>query len=167
MKKTILFIFTCIVAISIFNSCTKDGDLSYLKKGDYQTTGTNLNTIQVDSFTVTAAQWMLSTPVWIAHDTLAATMDLSGGVFLFSKDGNDWSAIPHVDYGVQTTFGFEAISKSIEIHSYSAIDTATVIANPGTVTFKVVTMPLRMCRTNPSTDFKNYKSIKATFNLKD
>ena len=170
MKKIILLVFTFTGTLFVFIGCSKDGDLSYLQKGNYESPGSNLNTVQLDSFNITTSQWtklVSDTIVWVAHDTLSTAENMDGGVFLFVKEGSDWSAIPHVESGIQTNFGFNSTSRSIELHVYSADDTVHTIANPGNMFIKVVTIPARMCRSNPSTNFQNYKSIKATFDLKN
>jgi hypothetical protein len=130
MKKNILLLFTIIAAILTFNEC---------KKGDMGPAG-NAN-VKSYTFDIKITDWTSdpTTNEWSADYTLP-TADLSGGVFLYAQDSVSWSALPHVDYGVAFSFGYDPTKKTIEIVAADAM-AASLVPNPGPMTFKVVTIP--------------------------
>jgi hypothetical protein len=131
MKKRILLAFTTIVVIFTLIEC---------QKGDIGPSG-NAN-VKSYTYSVTSSQWT-SDPAakeWSTDYTLPALADVSGGVFLYSQDSISWSALPHVDYGVAFSFKFDPTKKTIEVVASDA-KAATLVPNPGPMTFKVVTIP--------------------------
>lgn len=132
MKKTILLAFAVIAATLIFNEC---------KKGDTGPAG-NAN-VQNYIFKVTSAQWAADSTnkEWSAELALPTTAKVNGGVFLYAQDGSNWSALPHVDYGVAYSFGYDPSKKTIEVVAADAM-AAYMIAKPDSMTFKVVTIPI-------------------------
>jgi len=160
MKKSILA-FAIIALILTFNAC---------KKGDTGAMGPagadgNAN-VKSYTFSLLSTDWVADSAnlQWSADHTLPSTIDLSGAVLLYVQDGSNWAALPHVDYGVTFEFGFDPATKIIEIQAADATAT-TMTANPGPLTFKVVTIPSAAKRANPNINWKNYTEVKNTFNL--
>jgi hypothetical protein len=145
----------------IFNGCKK-GDT-----GPAGPTGPSGNTnVKAYNFSFTSTYWVADSAnlQWGATYTLPSSADLSGAVLLYVKDDNNWAALPHVDYGITFEFGFDPAAKTIEIQAADAT-VLIMIANLGSMSFKVVTVPLATKRVNPNLNWENYKAVKSTFNL--
>ncbi len=149
------------------NGCKKDDDDSGLQSaGNYVTKGTNVNTVQNYTFNIDSIQWEKDTAnkQWSAVYTLPASANVSGAVVLYVQDDSNWAALPHVDYGITTEFGFNPVTKVVEVQAADA-KAAILIPNPGAMSFKLITIPPALKKANPDLNFTNYKDVEKVFNL--
>src|SRR5258706_1315309 len=161
--KTKFLLSTMIITIA-FASCKK-GDTG--PAGPNGATGATGNAnVQSLTFNIDSTQWVADSAglQWGATYTLPAATNLSGGVFLYVQDDNNWAALPHVDYGITLEFNYDPATKIVEVQSADA-RASVMIPNPPSMTFKVVIIPPAIARQNPNVNMGNYREVKAAFNL--
>ncbi|MBI3502320.1 MAG: hypothetical protein HY063_11050 [Bacteroidetes bacterium] len=162
--KTKIFLSISAIALMFIFSCKK-GDT-----GPAGATGTagaagNAN-VQTYTFSVTSASWAADTvdQEWSSDYTLPSAANVSGAVLCYAQDGSNWSALPHVDYGVAFSFSYDPSTKIIEVVAADA-KAASMVPNPGAMTFRVVTIPTAKVKANPTLNWKSYEEVKTKFNL--
>ena len=159
MKKTIFlgFIITAIAFLLV--GCSKDD------AGPAGPAG-NAN-VKTYTYSVTNADWIPDSVnhKWTADHTFASSVDFSGAVLLYVQDGSNWAALPRVNFGISFEYGFDLSTKIMEVQAADVMS-MTLVANPGSMNFKVVTIPIVSRLANPNLDLKNYKAVKAAFNIK-
>ncbi len=147
-----------------FASCKK-GDTG--PAGPTGATGTTGNAnVWSSTFNIDSTQWVADSAglQWGATYQLPAAASVSGGVFLYVQDDNNWAALPHVDYGITLEFNYDPATKIVEVQSADS-HASVMIPNPPSMTFKVVTIPPAIARQNPNINMGNYREVKAAFNL--
>ena len=164
MKKTIFLTFAAVAVILTSNGCKKDDDT----KLNYVATGTNNNTVQTSTFTITAAQWVADSAglQWGYLYTIPSGSNISGAVLLYLQDGTNWAALPHVDYGWTYEFEYDPTAKIMNVQIADA-KASTLIPNPGDKTFRMVTIPPGARKAHPNVNWKNYEEVKKAFNLSE
>lgn len=160
-----------ITGITSLVSCKKD----YITKKDadskYVQQGTNNNTVQSETFTVNSYQWIDggSSYSWYNDYYSTSNIDMSGGVFVYAYSGSQYIVLPTTVYSPEYDEGigyaYDSDSKMVEIKYYSLSGNST-ISQPGTVKFKIVSIPPSQMTTHPDVDFKDYKQVVKAFNLK-
>jgi hypothetical protein len=158
------FLLSTMIITIAFASCKK-GDTG--PAGATGATGATGNAnVQALTFTIDSTAWVADTTSleWSAEYSLPSATNVSGGVFLYVQDDNNWAALPHVDYGIAVGFAFDPSTKIIEVQEADAAATA-MVPNPASTTFKVIIIPPAIARQNPNVDMGNYREVKAAFNL--
>lgn len=164
--KNLKLTFLTLAFATFLVSCSKDGATG--PAGANGATGATGNAnVEIFTFNVDNSSWIADSAnlQWSTDYTLPSSANVSGGVFLYIKDGGNWAALPHVDYGQTFEFGYDPTTRIVEVQSADAT-AMTMIPNPGPDTFRVVCIPPAGRIANPNLDYKNYNEIQSTFHLK-
>ena len=160
MKKAAFFlIIFLITSVTVFNSC---------RKGDTGPAGAdgNANVISTDPIVLPATSWKLDSNVWLASFSVPAiTADIAskGAVHVYIKYGTQWWALPDINNGNATSYGFIAGGVLL----YNANDDGSIPPNPLALTFRVVVIAASGRSAYSNVDFKDYNAVKKAFNLKE
>lgn len=175
IKLSTTLILGIIVAFtSIATSCKKAEKGDTGPQGSPGVNGTNGNAnVKTMTVTVTAVNWTLSSTGGIQTTVITntnITQDIvdHGAVMVYLIDGTQNSALPLTMY---PTSGY-----SINMQHVSALNTVTIsvqrndlvaAANPGSLTFKVVTLAASARLSNPNLDLNNFEAVKQAFKLEE
>lgn len=161
MKKTALsLLILLITSATIFNSC---------KKGDTGPAGEdgNANVMSTDPIVLPASSWKLDSTVWLASFPVPAiTADIAskGVVQVYIKYGSQWWALPDLNNGNATSYGFTAGNVLL----FNANEDGSVPFAPLALTFRVVIIaPSGGRALNSDVDLKDYEAVKKYYHLKD
>lgn len=146
-----------------FTECKKDDDTHLQTKGNYVTTGTNNNTVQTFSFTVSA--WTLSGSYWYYDYFFPSVTNMNGGVFVYWQSGTTYIGLPITIIDQEFYYKYDT-GGWVEVDVRSASGN-TSIPSPSLYNFKIVVIPPAARVANPNVNYKNYEEVKNAFNLKD
>ncbi|PQJ12819.1 hypothetical protein CJD36_003480 [Flavipsychrobacter stenotrophus] len=156
MKKLMLVLFA---GVSLFAaSCTKTGPV-----GPQGPTG-NANVIGEDAFTVST--WIPNTTTNpTSYSATFSDPNLTADVYNYGSfelykfyNSLGWTNLPDLDGKTTTVFNFR--QGYFDIYVYNTDN--SVVAYPGTVTFRAVVIPSSFRQANPNTNWKNYnEAMKA------
>lgn len=141
--------------------CKKE---QYQPKGDYVVKGQNNNNVQSAIYTINT--WNGSNTYWW-RDLDASDLNLTGVVMVYRKNGTSYESLSTANannYNESIGFDYDTYTKVIGIVHASISGAA--IPNPGTETYKVVTIPTSGMATNPNIDLSNYEEVSKAFDLK-
>ncbi|MEO6902679.1 MAG: hypothetical protein ABI315_05945 [Bacteroidia bacterium] len=161
MKKTAFsLLILLITSVTVLNSC---------KKGDPGPAGEdgNANVTSTDPILIPAKSWTLDSNVWLTNFPVPAiTGDIAskGMVQVYIKYGSQWWALPDINNGNATSYGF-TMGK---VFLFNANDDGSVPLAPLALTFRVVAIsPSGGRAMNPDVDLKDYEAVKKYYHLKD
>lgn len=162
MKHLSIAILIGITTVMI-NGCAKDGETGPTGKDGKDG---NANVIGTNSVTVTSSDWSFNSgyykTVFTTSDITQAIVD-KGFIMVYEKLGNDWQSMPYLIDNQSRDFSFGVGSVTVWVHN---IDLSTP-TNPGAQTYRIVIIPASNLSAHPEVDFKNYKQVKTTFDIKD
>ncbi len=155
--KTIKYLTIAFLSIGmlIISGCKKGNDGPQGEDGNANVIGTNI---------ITVNNWSQQGSVWRADLTVGEiTKDVvdRGLVQIFKKYGPEWWALPDINGGTMTYFGYDVGYVSLMI---SNVDGSTP-SFPNTTDFRVVVISPSNLAAHPDVDFSNYEELKSTFNL--
>jgi hypothetical protein len=161
MKKTAFaLLILLITSASVFNAC---------KKGDTGPAGAdgNANVMSTDPIVIPASSWKLDSNVWLASFPVPAiTADIAskGMVQVYVKYGSQWWALPDLNNGNATSYGFTTGNVLL----FNANDDGSTPLAPLQLTFRVIIIaPSGGRAMYTDIDFKDYEAVKKAFHLKD
>jgi hypothetical protein len=167
--KNFKFTFLIVALATLLFSCAKDGATGPAgTNGATGATGATGNAnVEIFTFNIDSAQWLPDSAnlQWGVLDTLPASANVTGGVYLYVQDVTFWAALPHVDYGMTTEFEFDPSTKILNIQSADA-RAQVMIANPGAKTFRAICIPPAGRMANPNLNYKNYDEVVKAFGIK-
>lgn len=158
--KTIFFVM--VILATTFISC---------KKGDTGPQGTagidgNADVFGTNDITLNSSDWVANETYFYADITspeiTQAIID-HGVVIVYEKSELFWNALPYTWGIISVSFDFGL--KTVGIY-YNNNDGSQTI-NPGTKTFRIVSISASNAKAYSNIDWKNYDSVKKTFNLPD
>lgn len=161
MKKSIILgVFA--LAVLTFGACTK------AKDGAPGAQGPEGNANVIGSNTVTTSNWTLNSGIMyyttLTSSNITQAIVDKGVVLVYEGDGSGgYFALPY-------TFGIESSTFDFDlgfVNIYITNTDASTPANPGSRTYRIVTITSRAMIAHTDVDFKNYVSVKKAFNLKD
>lgn len=167
MKTKITTVGLCIlmgVSALVFNGCKgKDG-----APGAQGPAGVDGNANVVGSTSVVASNWTLNSGILysttLTWTSITQVIVDKGVVMVYESDGSGgWQALPYSFISEENTFGFDVGFVNI----YITQTDGSAPTNPGSRTYRLVTMTSRAMQTHPNLDLKNYSQVKEAFNLKD
>ncbi|HYD19997.1 MAG TPA: hypothetical protein VEB40_00880 [Flavipsychrobacter sp.] len=144
-------IFAILMVISFYmitaSSCKKD-KTEYQPKGDYVTSGTNVNTVKVVDFAVAWA----GLPVFIQY---FPDIDMDGGIFIYVKSGSTFAPLPVTFDGMDLSYEYDSAQRKVMLYA----DNYFVLMNEN---FRLIAIPPGA---RIGVDMKNYDEVRKAFNL--
>lgn len=147
-NKVVLIVALC--AISFF-SCKKD---KYQPKGDYVTSGTNVNTVQQYDFTVYSVDWISNGGGDYYYNYYKPTT-MQGAVMVYYNDGIYYTPLP---FNISST---QQILYAYQTSGILEIDLLQI--TPQTLSFRLVVIPPGMKKEN--INHNNYAEVAHAYNL--
>lgn len=174
-KTVVTLISGVIVCLGLtFTSCKKAEKGEMGPQGVAGTNGTNGNAnVKTMTVTVTAADWTASGSGGMQSTVITntnITQDIidKGAVMVYMVNAGQTSALPLMmypssSYGINMQFTASLNSLAITIQR---TDLAAAV-NPGTLTYKIVTIAASARMQNPNVNYNNYEEVKKAFNLSE
>lgn len=142
------------IVTSVFSSCSKD---KYQPKGNYVTTGTNVNTVKTYDFTVDATDWSSSAGTLYYLYSVPYDVDMGGSVMVYYNSGGYYTALPFVVSGSQSIQFAYTLTGIIEV------DLVGIPAQ--TLSFRAVIIPPNSRAAHPDLNLNDYNEVMAAFSL--
>jgi len=138
--KNLKTLFLIAAIAVLFNSCAKDG-----APGATGPAGTNGNAnVSEQTFSITSSNWNGDGHGgwWCVLVNPTNEMNLSGGVETYVLDvtNNDWNTLPWQGGNLSITTELQISGDAVWVY-FDDSDGSTAINNPGSFTFKVITIP--------------------------
>jgi hypothetical protein len=152
-----------------FSGCKKE----IKKQVEEHETNTPHSSVKSIEITVSGSEWNDDNGVYsVTKPCSIITQDIlnSGAVMCYLKDGNKYFTLPLTLALSDGTF--EWISHYLFTHSvgsaeFQIYDDDGLSGNPGTRTYKIVTIESTGLIQNPNVDLTSYASVKEAFNLEN
>lgn len=182
MKKTIKTMTVLMTGVVLtlglsVSSCKKaeKGDMGPQgTAGINGTNGTNGNAnVKTMTVTVTAVDWTASGSGGMQSTVITntnITQDIidKGAIMVYMVNAGQTSALPLMmypssSYGINMQFTASLNSLAITVQRTDLV----AAVNPGTLTYKIVTIAASAKMQNPNVNYSDYKAVQRAFNLKD